>query len=389
MMNKKGVSLIELVVTVAIVALVIQVVYAVFFAGTISHSISTSKGFAQQDIRLASDFITNELRYVTDISSEDFEFNEYYSLRISNEGTLTKTKHLYQEDDSIETTVIRSIPGKWSSINISNNESGVIDVVFEQTEQIGSREASFDLTTSINTENSPDMLSNVSINLVNGDVLYYRNTKINSLSNSIYLDTSEENEGENLVTVQFYRNDGTGIIHSSITEESETTQSLPSIPERVGYEFSKWNTSSDGSGTSYGSGGATTFTMPSNDTDLYAIWIQTGELQKVTIDNAAGSDGIVTIDGIEPEKNSDDRFIVNKNTGSDIKIKLLNYTSSHSSKVTVTVNNSTIAVEEGGYITFKAVASKGGPGREFDVEITIKTDGHDDELTKKYYFITS
>src|SRR5690554_4851915 len=104
MRNRKGISLIELILTLALVGLIIQIAYSVLFVGATSHSISTGKGFAQQDIRLTADFLTNELRLVTDISEDDYEFSEYYSIKINNEGDLIKTQHVYQEDDTVVET---------------------------------------------------------------------------------------------------------------------------------------------------------------------------------------------------------------------------------------------------------------------------------------------
>ncbi|MBV1757627.1 MAG: InlB B-repeat-containing protein [Dethiosulfatibacter sp.] len=393
MRRRKGVTLIELMLTLAIVGLVLMVVYSVLFAGTTSHSISTSKGFAQQDIRIASDFLTNELRYVTDISDEDYAYSEYYSLRINNEGKLVKTKHVYQVDDSVVETILRTVPGNMDSFNISNNASGVINVDFEQIEKTGSREAGFELGISITTENSPDMLSNVSVDLVNGDVLYYKNTMISSLAHSIYLQKLDVDDSEVNVTVQFWSNngtgdDGTGTILRTIIDESGTTKSLPTNPTRLGFTFSGWYTNSDGTGISYGSAPGT-FEMPSNNTNLYAKWTEVAAtVPRVTINTASENDGIVSIDGETPEK-SGSRFKVKTGTvGSDIQIKLKDYNASlHSGKVTVTVNNSTIAVEANGNVTFKATAGKNGNNEEFDVEIKIKTDGHD-EYNMVYYFIT-
>ena len=264
----------------------------------------------------------------------------------------------------------------------------------EQVEKTGFKEAGFELSISIITENSPDMLCNVSVELAGGDILYYRNTKINSLSNSIYLNRPDGGGGNgsiDLVTVQFYLDDdATGTPYRTIMGESETTENLPDKPEREGYTFSQWNTSSDDSGISYGFGGETTFTMPSKDTNLYAIWSEAGELTRVTIDITAGIDGIVSIDGKFPKKN-DGHFEVEKVTGnhegSNVKIRLLGYDPlKHAGKVHVFVSGSPVAIEEYNHIIFKA-AEKGNKTK-FNMEIKIKTDGHE-EVKEIYKFITT
>ena len=59
----------------------------------------------------------------------------------------------------------------------------------------------------------------------------------------------------------------TGDYNSNITLADDTGFS------RAGYTFTGWNTASDGSGTSYASGGS--FTIPANNTNLFAQWQST------------------------------------------------------------------------------------------------------------------
>jgi prepilin-type N-terminal cleavage/methylation domain-containing protein len=90
--SKNGMSLIELVLTIAIFALVISVVYPIFFVGVKSYDTSTNIGFAQQSARLPIDYINREIRdsksvYLSDpidlLQQEDFP---YYSVGISEIG---------------------------------------------------------------------------------------------------------------------------------------------------------------------------------------------------------------------------------------------------------------------------------------------------------------
>lgn len=390
MNDRKGLTLIELILTLAIVSLVIPLLYSIFFVGSTSHSVSTNKGFAQQDIRIATDFIKKELRLVTNIGDVALESNEYYSLRINAEGNIIKSKYIRQVDDTVMETIMTTINGNLGTLTISNNEAGIIDIELEQIEQSGSRDAGFALKMAVSTENSPNLLSNLNLNLIEGDILYYQNSKLNSLSNSIYLNKPDEIGGES-VMVRFYRNDGTTVIHQEVIGIGETMESLPPTPLRGGYTFTEWNTDMDGLGISYGAGGKTTFEVPSNNTDLYAIWTASGELAQVGIDTSSGTDGVIDIDGnVNPIKN-DGRFVVDRKSGSTVKIKLAGYTSAHISKVTVTVNNSTTAIEEGGFVIFRAEYDSNGNKKDiaFDVTITIKTDGQSTEYSKTYRFITS
>jgi uncharacterized repeat protein (TIGR02543 family) len=294
-----------------------------------------------------------------------------------------------QVDGTILKSIMNTFPGNWSSIHIKNDISGVINIGLRQVENTGMKDAGYELSQSISTENSANMLNNLDVDLVQGDILYYQNTKLAALANDIYLTKPEEAEGTNIV-VNFYKNDGTNNLHHTILGEGGSLKNLPSSPTRSGYTFSEWTTNADGTGTPYGSNSSTTFTMPTNNTNLYAKWVETGTISKVQIDTAAGTDGVVKLDEItNPTKNKDGYFEVNKNIGSTIKLKLLGYTSSHGGKVTVSVNNTNIAVETGGYISFKAKTDNNGNNNKFYVQVIIRTEGYKDPYTKTYNFITS
>lgn len=69
--NRKGISLIELVLAVAIVGIVIQVAYSIYFVGARSYETSKDMGFAQQEIRNLSMVLNNELRVAKEINTTD------------------------------------------------------------------------------------------------------------------------------------------------------------------------------------------------------------------------------------------------------------------------------------------------------------------------------
>ena len=74
-------------------------------------------------------------------------------------------------------------------------------------------------------------------------------------------------EGFNF-TLDFDTQGGSSVSNDTVASGATTT--LPTTPTRSGYTFQNWNTLANGSGTAYSAGA--TYTMPSNDTTLYAIW---------------------------------------------------------------------------------------------------------------------
>lgn len=72
-------------------------------------------------------------------------------------------------------------------------------------------------------------------------------------------------------TVSYNANSGTGAPSNQTKWKNETLTLSSTKPTRTGYIFKEWNTKSDGSGTSYSSGGS--YTANSAIT-LYAIWTE-------------------------------------------------------------------------------------------------------------------
>ncbi len=72
--------------------------------------------------------------------------------------------------------------------------------------------------------------------------------------------------------LSFDTDGGVPSIISSETLNYDDTFVLPVAPTKAGYIFIEWNTASDASGVGYAANA--TFTMPANDTTLYAIWAE-------------------------------------------------------------------------------------------------------------------
>lgn len=134
MTNRKGMTLIEVIVTLAIAGIVIQVLYSIFIAGNKSFEFSQKRGLTQQNVRLATDFIDSELRYIDQLSYEPFE-GEYYSIEIKksqvDDGLYSLEKREYGREHPPEGRPVRTINSK-GYISISNKEEGKIISTFNQ-----------------------------------------------------------------------------------------------------------------------------------------------------------------------------------------------------------------------------------------------------------------
>lgn len=85
-LNKKGLTLIEIIITLAIFAIIIQVVYSIFFVGNKSFNVGKNTGFAQQEIRNASIALSKEIKMAKDISNTDIYDKSIIVEDINDEG---------------------------------------------------------------------------------------------------------------------------------------------------------------------------------------------------------------------------------------------------------------------------------------------------------------
>lgn len=65
--NRKGVSLIELIITMAILSIVMIGIYSLLRVGSNSYRIGSRQYYSQSDVRLAVDTISKEIRYATEV----------------------------------------------------------------------------------------------------------------------------------------------------------------------------------------------------------------------------------------------------------------------------------------------------------------------------------
>lgn len=170
--NNKGVTLIELIVTMAIFAIIIQVIYSFYFVGNKSFEVSKNIGFAQQDVRLGTEILNAELRYADNIDINNLT-GKYYSLEIlsNGDGTYYLEKKEYTETDgTIVEDNIKTINGSWKEIIINNNESGIINTTIEQYEDKQKYKIDFDIV----LENSNSLNTGIEISSFGSDkIIYY------------------------------------------------------------------------------------------------------------------------------------------------------------------------------------------------------------------------
>lgn len=380
--DRSGISLIELILTLALFSIFIQVIYSVFFVSNASYSISTSKGFAQQDVRILGNFIKSEFKYVTNLSITDDYTGKYFSLRIEEVDGIkvfTKMSHIYigdgteaSKEDATTSSIVNTIKGSWDSVTFTNKNAGEVDVLIFQEEITRGHKAEYELPIKIITFNNNNLLTNIeNFDLVSGQVLYYQNTSASNLSRGIDITTSSE--GIDYYTVSFDSQGGTPT-PIDITAKYGSYQNMPiAKPSLSGYIFNGWYTEPQGQGEKYNE---STILIPNRDITLYASWIA-GTINQV------GIEGIHSITGNPSLEKHEEYYKVKKNQGgSVVKIKLSNYTASHKDLVKASVTGISGVIDNDGYLTFSVeLANK----TSSLITVTVETPGFS-AVTKTFGF---
>jgi len=189
--NKKGMTLIEVLVTIAILAIVIQVGYSMFFSGNKSFGIGRDIGFVQQDVRNLATFLNSELRYVDKISTAITEFTgekfsgTYYSIKLTKEDddngddiySIVRLKHESEDPDifSEERIIARFTLDNPYEVIISydNENKGKVNADIKKAEG----DQDYSLNIDIKLENYKDYIEDFEVILheydKNYNTLYY------------------------------------------------------------------------------------------------------------------------------------------------------------------------------------------------------------------------
>lgn len=93
-------------------------------------------------------------------------------------------------------------------------------------------------------------------------------------------------------TLSYDANGGTGNVNPTAGVAGTAVVIEQNGFERSGYTFTGWNTAADGSGTSYNVGDS--FTMPADNTVLYAQWSKNAPVQVKLSYDANGGTGTMT-----------------------------------------------------------------------------------------------
>lgn len=176
--NKKGFTLIEVILSIAIMAIVIQVGYSLFFTGNKSFEIGIDKGFAQQDARIVAEHLNRELRFSSKLS-EDSLTGRYFSIEVLDNGYDSNSlKKIEYDGETIKSEEIL-ISGKWDKVKLKNSSRIIEGLISIKTNQ----NTNYNLPINIPLENIKNSLD-LDIDLSNGEKIYYALAEDNYVANN-------------------------------------------------------------------------------------------------------------------------------------------------------------------------------------------------------------
>ncbi len=119
--------------------------------------------------------------------------------------------------------------------------------------------------------------------------------------------------------LSFSANGGTGEMESIAKEENEKIN-LPAVKfSKTGFEFLNWNTSADGSGTTYADGAEFTF---NSDTMLHAQWTVAAENAVNAINSLPAGEHKIAVTGEMTKDNLNDLMAAIKDNSTGAKVYL-------------------------------------------------------------------
>jgi prepilin-type N-terminal cleavage/methylation domain-containing protein len=214
--TNKGVTLIELIVSLMILSIALLIAYSLFFFGNRTFSKGVDQFNVQSNIRLASDYITSQIRYATDIQilgsmdsnkiSDPFNAIDAYENYIFYDGERIVRLSKYSSNSFLigtggEVTFSSTSPGEILNFTVSGVDS-------QQNYHIDSEVKPLNLS-----------LNGGSINTGTGYVIYYRTADDYLAKEALPEATMGDPNNPNGVDVNYSK----GILEATILSENETS----------------------------------------------------------------------------------------------------------------------------------------------------------------------
>ncbi len=169
--TRKGLTLIEVILTIAIMTIIGQALYSIYHVGTKSFEINRDMGFTQQDARLILENLNNEMRTAKEVSTDIIDFGNKYSSIVKDGNVLKKISYVMNESGDFVEDSTKILGTNINMLNFKPIDQNPEDINIEYITDMISVEI-------VTNEENVSRSYTMDIRLENGNIIKYSTNEL-------------------------------------------------------------------------------------------------------------------------------------------------------------------------------------------------------------------
>ncbi len=169
--TRKGLTLIEVILTIAIMTIIGQALYSIYHVGTKSFEINRDMGFTQQDARLILENLNNEMRTAKEVSTDIIDSGNKYSSIVKDGNVLKKISYVMNESGDFVEDSTKILGTNINMLNFKPIDQNPEDINIEYITDMISVEI-------VTNEENVSRSYTMDIRLENGNIIKYSTNEL-------------------------------------------------------------------------------------------------------------------------------------------------------------------------------------------------------------------
>ncbi len=169
--TRKGLTLIEVILTIAIMTIIGQALYSIYHVGTKSFEINRDMGFTQQDARLILENLNNEMRTAKEVSTDIIDSGNKYSSIVKDGNVLKKISYVMNESGDFVEDSTKILGTNINMLNFKPIDQNPEDINIEYITDMISVEI-------VTNEENVSRSYTMEIRLENGNIIKYSTNEL-------------------------------------------------------------------------------------------------------------------------------------------------------------------------------------------------------------------
>ena len=169
--TRKGLTLIEVILTIAIMTIIGQALYSIYHVGTKSFEINRDMGFTQQDARLILENLNNEMRTAKEVSTDIIDSGNKYSSILKDGNVLKKISYVMNESGDFVEDSTKILGTNINMLNFKPIDQNPEDINIEYITDMISVEI-------VTNEENVSRSYTMDIRLENGNIIKYSTNEL-------------------------------------------------------------------------------------------------------------------------------------------------------------------------------------------------------------------